>query len=173
MLPLLFRECENLLKGLVILNSAPCLWMEAAVHYAKKHQLPELTLEMQEFTENPNQETFNKALDACMPYYFPSSTLELGRKLLPQVSFSFEPAVWWQRKAMEISYNANWVPQSVKTLIIGAEFDAITPCSLFEKDERFNRKNIEKIFIKGAGHLPWVEKPDEVRNAIHKFLQNL
>ena len=81
MLPLLFKKCEKLLKGFIALNSAPCLWMEAAVQHAKKHQLPDLTFEMQEFTTNPNQETFNKVLDACMPYYFPSNTLEFGRRL--------------------------------------------------------------------------------------------
>jgi pimeloyl-ACP methyl ester carboxylesterase len=93
MLPLLFKECENLLKGLIILNSAPCLWLDAAATHAQKYQLPDLTSEMREFTDNPNQSTFNKALDACMPYYFPQETIEQGRELLSKIPFSFEPAV--------------------------------------------------------------------------------
>lgn len=140
-----------------------------AVSFAKINQLPDLSAEMQEFTENPKQESFEKAFDACMPYYFPSDTLEKGRVLLEQILFPFEPAVWWQRKVVDITYNAEWVPESIKTLIIGSEFDAITPFSLFDRDHRFNRENIKKVFIKGAGHFPWIEKPQEIINIFKDF----
>jgi pimeloyl-ACP methyl ester carboxylesterase len=168
-LPLLYNEMEDLLKGLVIIDSTPSLWLEEAAKFATDHNLPDLTKEMTEFTINPNQDTFSQALNACTPYYFPPKTLEYGRKLLKSLPFAFEAAVWWQRKAIETSYNASWIPQNVKTLIIGGEFDAITPFSLFEKDERFNRKNIERILVKNAGHLPWIEEPEKVRKIIKKF----
>jgi pimeloyl-ACP methyl ester carboxylesterase len=72
-----------------------------------------------------------------------------------------------------MNYDANWIPEAVQTLIVGAEFDAITSYSLFNNDKRFDRKNIEKTFISGAGHLPWIEKPDEVFNIFHKFIKKL
>jgi pimeloyl-ACP methyl ester carboxylesterase len=75
MLPLLYPELEDYLKGCVVLNSSPALWMEEAASYAKQFDLPDLTNDMQAFIQNPNQETFNAALGACMPYYFPKETL--------------------------------------------------------------------------------------------------
>ena len=170
MLPLLFPECEKILKGFIVLNSAPCLWLEAAVKFAKQHSLPDLTDDMQEFKENPNQQTFNKALAACTPYYFPSSTLEQGKKLLASVKMAFEPAVWWQHKAVEIKYDAVWIPQEIPTLIISAEFDAICPYELYDNDLRFKRDNIEIKYIEGAGHLPWIEQPLEVKSIFEDFI---
>lgn len=173
MLPLLFSELEDILRGFIILNSAPCLWLEEAAKFAKTHNLPDLSKEMQEFTANPNQDSFKKALAACTPYYFPPKTLESGRKLLQSLPFAIEPAVWWQRKAIEISYNASWIPKAVPTLIVGGEFDAIVPFYLFTKDQRFNRSNIKKILIKNAGHLPWLEEADKVKMTIEEFTNHL
>ena len=42
MFPLLFPELEHSLKGFVILNSAPSLWLEEAVAYSKQFALPDL-----------------------------------------------------------------------------------------------------------------------------------
>lgn len=173
MMPLLFTECEELLSGFIILNSSPTLWLEEAVKFASKHSLPDLSKEMQDFTLNPTQATFKVALDACMPYYFPKESLEKGRELLSSVPCAFEPAVWWQRKAVEIKYNAIWVPQKVPTLIVSSEFDAICPSVLYDNDNRFNRSNIQKIHINGAGHMPWVERPEKVREAFETFAINL
>lgn len=169
MIPLLYTELENILHGLVILNSSPCLWLEEAVKIAKIRNLPDLSDDMRIFTEKPNQDTFKRALSACAPYYFSPELLDQGLELLEKISFAFEPAVWWQRKAVEISYNAVWIPKQVKTVIVGAEYDAIVPFNLFESDERFSRDNIKKILIKNAGHFPWIEKPEEVVEIIKEF----
>lgn len=173
MLPLLFPEIEQHLKGFVILNSAPTLWLEEAVSYSKQYKLPDLTKEMHEFTQNPSDITFNAALEACMPYYFPEETLEEGRKLLLEVPFQFKPAVWWQRKAIELNFSAKWIPQKVPTLIIGSKFDCICPFSLFENDERFRRPNIDLLFIEDAGHIPWVENPAVVKGAFDEIISQL
>ncbi len=168
-LAMMYPELEQILSGLILLSAPPCLWLHAAVKFAETHNLPDLSNKMQEFTTNPNQETFNKALGACMPYYFHNSHLEQGRKLLESVPFAFEPAVWWQHKAVEISFNASWIPKTVKTLIIGGEYDAMVPFSLFENDKRFESENIKKVLIKNAGHLPWVEQPELVAKLIKNF----
>jgi pimeloyl-ACP methyl ester carboxylesterase len=173
MFPLLFPELENKLKGFIILNSAPALWLEEAVAYSKQFDLPDLSKEMQEFTLNPNLETFKAALDACMPYYFPEATLEKGRELLAGVDFQYQPAVWWQRKAIELNFSAKWVPQKVPTLIIGSKYDCICPFTLFQKDKRFQRSNIEMLFIEDAGHMTWVENPAKTKEAFEKMILRL
>jgi pimeloyl-ACP methyl ester carboxylesterase len=173
MFPLLFPELENYLKGFVILNSAPVLWLEEAVAYSKQFDLPDLSKEMQEFTLNPNSETFKAALDACMPYYFPKKTLEKGRELLSHVSFQYQPAVWWQRKAIESNFSAKWIPQKVPTLIIGSKYDCICPFSLFKNDKRFQRLNVELLFIEDAGHMIWVENPLAAKETFKNFISRL
>lgn len=75
MFPLLYPELEKCLKGFVILNSSPRFSPEEAVSYAKQFNVPDLSKEMGEFTINPNQATFEAALNACMPYYFPQKTV--------------------------------------------------------------------------------------------------
>ncbi|KGP62681.1 hypothetical protein EP47_02535 [Legionella norrlandica] len=172
MLPLLYPELEKIISGLVVLNSAPCLWLEEAVKKAKDLNLPDLSLEMQIFTENPTQETFNQALVACIPYYFPKE-LAIGREKLLALPFNFVPAVWWQRKAIEINFEAKWIPQQVPTLIVSSEFDAICPSILFMEDERFQRPNIYKQYIKNAGHMPWIEKPSEIKEIFTNYLSNI
>ncbi len=169
-LPLLFPALEDILSGLVLFNTSPCLWWEEAAARAKELNLPDLSLEMQIFIENPTQETFNQALLACAPYYFPEETLAIGKKMLSDLPVNFHAAVWWLRKAVEINFNAKWVPKNVPTLIIGAEFDAITPFSLFIKDGRFNRDNIVQHLIHNAGHFPWLEKPKEIKELFTNFL---
>ena len=98
MFPLLFPEMESYVKGLVILNSFPRLWKDEALACAKEFDLPDFTQAMQEFTLNPTQETFNAALEACLPYYFPKHSLEKGKDLLLQVPFNYKAALWWQKK---------------------------------------------------------------------------
>ena len=173
MFPLLFDELENILKGLVIISSAPCLWLDPAIKAAKERNLPSFSKDLDAFAENPNQETFEKALNACMPYYFTPTSLDEGRKLFENTPFSYKPALWWIQTAVKMSFNAKWVPEQVKTLIIGGDHDVMTPFSLFQNDKRFHRENIKMKLINDAGHCPWIEKPAEVLELIKDFENSL
>lgn len=169
MFPLLFPELEGVLKGLVCIGSTPTLWLEGAVNYAKQFQLPDLSKEMAEFTSSPNNDTFRKALDACMPYYFPFFSIEKGRAALANVPFNYEPAVWWQRKAHEINFSAKWIPQNTPMMIINGYFDCICPYTMFQNDKRFQRDNIEMHLLKECGHMPWIEKPEKMNDLFKAF----
>lgn len=173
MLPLLYPELETVLTGCVILNTAPKLWLEEAVAYSKQFNLPDLTNEMQALIKTPSQSTFDAALNACMPYYFPPRTLEKGRELFSHVPFQYRPAVWGQVRALEGKLLAKWIPQKVPTLIVGAKYDCICPFSLFKNDERFHRPNIRLLFLENAGHCPWVEDPVAVRKAFTELYSQL
>lgn len=167
--PLLFPELENVLKGLILMNTPPCLWLEEAAKFAQEHELPDLTNDMQEFTLNPNQTTFDKALLACTPYYFTKDSLEAGREFLSKYMFAYKPAVWWQRKAIEINFRAKWIPQEVNTLVICGDHDAMIPFNLYENFKAFHRPNIKITCIKNAGHAPWFEQPEEVKKLFHQY----
>ncbi|MCH9611439.1 MAG: hypothetical protein K0U13_03060 [Chlamydiae bacterium] len=38
-------------------------------------------------------------------------------------------------------------------------------------DSRFDRDNIEKLYIKDADHFGWLEKPDVYKEAFNSFLE--
>lgn len=169
MLPLLFPEIENKLKGLVILSSAPCLWHEEAARLAAVNNISVLTEDMQAFADNPSQDTFAKALLAGLPYHFPPETLEKGKKLFENLAFNYHAAIWWKEKARAINFSAKWAPQHIPTLIIGGTRDYVNPINLFEQDKRFQRDNITLIKIERAGHFPWIDDPASVSAAFSDF----
>ena len=173
MLPLLFPDLENLLKGFIILNSAPSLWLVEAVKCASEKNLPLLTEPMANFERNPNQETFKRALLACAPYYFPAHNLENGINLLNHIPFNYHAAVWWLKRATSMNFSAKWVPKNVSTLIIGSSDDCIVPMTLFEQDKRFFRKNISIEKIEEAGHFPWLEQMETVKAKFKAFVDKI
>lgn len=173
MFPLLFPQMEELLKGFVILNSSPTLWHEAASKTAQEKRKPSFAKPLQEFVENPNTDTFKRALIACAPYYFPEQSLEQGKVMLEKLHFNYHAAGWWQQKAAELNFNAVWIPQQLPTLIVGSTEDCMTPASLFQNDKRFHRKNISMIIIENAGHMPWIEDMESVKIAFNQFIAAL
>jgi pimeloyl-ACP methyl ester carboxylesterase len=173
MFPLLFVQLEQLLKGLILLNSAPSLWLEEAAKCAKENNIPLLAEPLAEFEKNPNLETFKTALLACAPYYFPESSLEMGKRLLEQMTINYLATAWWLKKAHEINFSAKWIPQKVPTLILGSSHDFVTPYSLFEKDIRFQRANIVMNKIQNAGHFPWLEKMAIVKESFKTLVKQV
>lgn len=65
------RLLKDILKGCVILNSSPVLWLEEAVAYSKQFDLPDLTEDMQAFIQNP-MKNFSCT---CIPTVFLFSSL--------------------------------------------------------------------------------------------------
>lgn len=173
MMPLLNPILEKHLKGFVVLNSAPNLWLEEAVTYARQFKLPDLTDAMQQFTVNPSQDTFNVALDACLPYYFPAHSLAKGRTLLEKVPFNYKAAVWGQIAMHSMNYSAKWVPEKVPTLIVSGTYDCIVPYKLFQQDKRFHRPNIKMHNVQDGGHLGWIESPEEIQTVFKQFCNDL
>lgn len=171
---LLTPELEDYLKGVVILSSTPKIWFEEAAACAKKYNLPDFNPQLQEFILNPSDETCKKLLDVCAPYYFyKKESLAKGRTLLLSTPFAFQPAFWFMHKVTSEGYTATWIPEHVPTLIIGSEFDCMTPFEIFQNDPRFVRPNIELIEIKEASHFNWIDNPDAVKTAFQNFSATL
>jgi pimeloyl-ACP methyl ester carboxylesterase len=173
MFPLLFPELEECLDGFVVLNSAPCLWKEEAVSYAKQFDLPDFSQEVEKFILNPTQETFATGLDACMPYYFPKRTLEKGRALFLKIPTRYQAACWWLQKSMELNFDAKWIPQKVPTFIIGSKFDCICPHHLYQNDQRFHRSNVKFFFVEDAGHFIWIDNLEATQKIFNEIISTL
>jgi pimeloyl-ACP methyl ester carboxylesterase len=171
MLPLLYPQLENILKGLVLVSATPSLWFEASARMAEQRQLPLITGAMEVFVNDPTPETFKTALLACLPYYFPKQSLARGKAALENIPFNYHAACWGQQSLVARQYNAKWIPQTVPTLILGGSEDCITPFLLFENDPRFIRDNILMHKIMHAGHMPWIESPSEVKKLFQEFMR--
>jgi pimeloyl-ACP methyl ester carboxylesterase len=81
--------------------------------------------------------------------------------------------MWGLDKLISSNYSATWIPEKVPTLILGSEFDWMTPFELFENDPRFLRDNITFCKVKEAGHFSWADNPSGVKAAFEKFLTKL
>ncbi len=173
-LTLLTPELENYLKGVVILSSTPRIWLEEAAACAKKYNLPDLDLQLQAFIQNPSDETCKKLLDICTYYWFyKEESLAKGREFILSIPFAFKPTFWWLHKVEACGYTATWIPEKVPALIIGNEFDYMTPFEIFQNDPRFARPNIELVEIKEAGHFNWIDNPEGVKAAFQNFSDSL
>jgi pimeloyl-ACP methyl ester carboxylesterase len=168
MLPLLHPELETMLSGLIIINSAPSLWLAESQKLFAKNNIP-LLPEKEIFIKEPNQDNFIKALKAYIPYYFNLEYLEIGQKFINNLIYPYHTSNTIMKILIAINYNATWIPQKVKCMLIGGEFDIINPFSIFQKDSRFKRENIKQILLKEAGHWCWTQKPNELKQLIENF----
>lgn len=175
MITLLTPELEDYLKGVVILSSAPRAWWEEAAACAKKYNLPDFNPQLQEFVQNPSEATLKKLLDVCITHYwfYKEESITKARSLFLSTPFAFQPTFWWMHKVESSGYTATWIPENVPALIIGNEFDYITPFEIFQSDPRFLRPNIEFVEIKEAGHFNWIDNPDAVKAAFQNFSASL
>jgi len=155
---------ESKLKGVVILNSVPSFTFEKLEEYGKLHGLPNASRALQEIVDNPSLENLMESMKACMSYYFAKEKIAEGAAILSQYPFAVPPLMWRTQELKQKGYNATWIPQEVPTIIIGCEHDHMCPHKEFESDPRFNnRENIEMFYLKGIGHMGWLEnsKPFE------------
>jgi pimeloyl-ACP methyl ester carboxylesterase len=167
--PLLFPEIEQDLEGLVILCSASRPWIENAMNMAKEKNLPSFEKEMQEFLSNKTAETFRKAREVFVHYYFTRETLQRGTEILFRGDFNFHAMNWWLSKAPSIDFDQILIP-NIPTLIVGGSEDYAVPFKGYLTDERFQKPNIILREIPGASHVPWLEKPQEVKGLFERFI---
>ena len=171
MIALLTPELNDVLKGLVILHSSSRVWDKEAAEFANEHHLPNLEKEVTTFFQNPSKDTFKELCNIAVDhYYFRSNSEEMEsvKEMTKKFEISIEPNIWWHAKSSE--YDAKWVPDSIPTLIVCGQYDAITPSIVFENDERFKRENITIKSIPDAGHVSWLEKPYELVQILNEFI---
>jgi len=176
MLSLATAELQHLLKGLVLMGSAPDrTWKE---HFAQKTQnypLPKKTLHQLEkyeiaYRKRPSNTSLKKLVLAGASYMFAKDHLEKGIRSLKNLPYNYK-ATQWTDAHFDTTYKARWVPK-IPTLILAGENDLATPLQLFQKKE-FNRSNILKKEIDSAGHFPWIENPADVVQAFNSYLKIL
>jgi pimeloyl-ACP methyl ester carboxylesterase len=166
-------ELENLLKGLVLLDSAPNSgWQASFTETVRSFPIPGIELLQERYEKNPNNETLKELTLASAPYLFTQKGQASGLESLRSLPYNYETCQW-SKKHFDRTYQAKWIPKTIPTLILAGEEDRVTPLNLFQNDKRFNRENIVIQSIKEAGHFPWIENAAEVAGAFTAYAERV
>jgi pimeloyl-ACP methyl ester carboxylesterase len=165
--PLFFPELEHILKGLVILNSAPIPPKSSSIidiqefeKLARIYHLPTKNEAIIRFLEAPTSMNIKIVYLSMIPYMFPEEYIMQGIQVINDLVFDAHTAYQWFTENSKKYTKISWIPEKVPTLIAGGTHDFLTPSSLFEHDLRFYRDNIDIVSISNTGHFPWMEQPN-------------
>ncbi len=162
-------ELEELLEGLVLLDSAPDAgWQTSFEKVVKRFPIPALETLQEKYKKDPGNQTLKELTIASAPYLFTKEGLAAGIKMLSSLIYS-DGAYRWSAEHFDRTYRAKWIPQAIPTMILGGERDLITPLRLFAEAAQFHRHHIEIKSIKNAGHFPWIENPADVAAAFKDY----
>lgn len=162
-------KLESLLKGLILLDSAPdAEYRELFGQVLIKQPISNFEMLQNKYQKNPNNELLKEITIASAPYLFTKKGLKNGIEMLQNLPYNYE-SCQWSLENFDQTYKAKWIPRKIPTLILAGEYDLITPLHLFTKAKDFDRDNIVIKSIKKAGHFPWIENPYEVTRAFQEF----
>lgn len=166
-------ELQHLLKGLVLLDSAPDRsWQKQFAKRIQAFPLSKKTLDRMKkhemaYLKKPSNNTLRNLVLSGTPYMFLKSHLKKGIRSMKNLPYNYK-AFQWTEAHFDPIYKARWIPK-IPTLILAGENDLATPLELFQK-KKFMRKNIVMKEIKKAGHFPWIENPKDVIAAFNSFV---
>lgn len=164
---------ENILIGLVLMDSAPnALWQRFFAQYVKENPLIEAEKLQILYNNDPSNETLKKLTIACAPYFSTKISLHRIMHLLESLPFNYKTHLWAE-KNFDQTYQAQWIPKTLPTLIFAGEQDHITPLKLFIESDDFKRSNILIREIKNGSHFPWLDNPTQVKEIFKEFCQKL
>ena len=96
--PLFFPELEKILKGIVIMNSAPIPPKSSVIdaqefeNRAKEHQLPSRDEAIVQFLEKPTPMNIKTVYLSMVPYMFPAEHIMQGIKVINDLIFDADTA---------------------------------------------------------------------------------
>ncbi|MCC8370829.1 MAG: alpha/beta hydrolase [Rickettsia endosymbiont of Stiretrus anchorago] len=173
MFALTIDNLENLLTGLVIMNSAPSnAWLDLLKETATKYKLRNLTNDINELYTNPTDDQLKAFFYANIPYLFCEHEIPAGTRLLENSSYSVKTKIWGDQK-FHNSYKYSWIPSKLPTLIIGSHDDRLLPIELFLEDKEWSRPNIKIVELYNTGHFPWLSCFDQINEELSGLAKEL
>lgn len=161
---------EPYLTGLVLMTSAPDMqWQKDLEKKIVHFPLPEADKEDLLYLQNPNNLQLKKCLVAGAPRMFASSDgLEKSADFFKQLPVNYE--AWeWAKDHFDPTYEAKWVPKC-PTLILSGKEDIAIPIQYFRAKKEYQQKNFLQKEIDKAGHFPWMDNPNEVKQVFKDFV---
>jgi pimeloyl-ACP methyl ester carboxylesterase len=165
-------ELEAHLVGLVLLDTAPdCSWYPRYVEMAQANPLPDLDAATAVYEANRCDENIAAIAVASAPWNFTPQGLSAGHDLLSRMPYN-NAAVEWSDANFDHSYEAQWWPRVLPTLIMAGSDDRIVWQGGWDAS-RFQGAHIQRRLIEGAGHFPWVENPGAVGDAFSDLAEQI
>lgn len=164
---------ENILSGLVLMDSAPdAAWQQFFTQYVHENPLTAAEKFQALYDKDPSNETLKKLTIACSPYFSTKNGLQKIILLLESLPFNYKTHLW-AAENFDSTYKAKWVPRTIPTLILAGDQDHITPLKLFLDSPDFRRENIVIREIENASHFPWIDNPQQVKRIFDEYCQRL
>lgn len=164
---------EKIIVGLVLMDSAPSAsWQQFFAEYVKENPLVEAQKLQTLYEKNPSNETLKQLTIACVPYFSTKISLQRITSFLESLPFNYKTHLW-AAENFDRTYQAQWTPKTLPTLILAGEQDHITPIKLFSEADNFKRDNVLIHEIKDGSHFPWFDNPTQVKKVFEAFCQKL
>lgn len=166
-------ELENILQGLVLMDSAPNAgWQGFFMNYVNHHPLPDIDKLQHLYDLDPSNEKLKSLTIACAPYFSAEKSQKKIVSLFETLPFNYRSHLW-SATNFDTTYQAKWIPKTIPALIFAGEQDILTPLKLFLANKDFQRENIIIRAITDSSHFPWFENPQEVKQIFEEYYQAL
>jgi pimeloyl-ACP methyl ester carboxylesterase len=158
----------QVLRGMVLISSAPDAgWREGFLATVRAHPLPEVDAATAAYEREPTDEHLARLAVASAPWNFPAPTLEVGAALLARMPYH-GGAVAWSAEHFDDDYRASWWPERLPCLVVSGSDDRIVDQSAWQRPQFAGRHVLHRT-IRGGGHWPWLDAPEQVRGAFADF----
>jgi len=161
-------ELETELMGLVLICAATKSWNQTTNKIAEQRSLPVLDKSKHQYLSEISDAAYKRFSLSAGDYFFTPQDATLGRDILKQTAMTHAPFEW-AISELFVDYDAQWIPDNIPTLFIGAENDFVTPFCVLQNDSRLRQAHIELELIAGASHFPWIQEKQQVMNCLKKF----
>lgn len=162
---------KQYLSGLVLMDSAPnASWQNEFMVHVVEHSIPEVQKYQEIYEKHPNNDSLRNLVVASLPYLCADEGSYAKFDFLKNLPYNFR-ATEWSSQHFDCTYEAAWTPESIPTLIFAGDQDHLTPLSLFKNSFCFQGDYVIIEEIPGAGHYPWVEKPDDVQKLFVRYFK--
>jgi len=173
MLALSTPKLENLLDGLILMDSSPDKsWQKYFQQYVSTHPIEDAEVKLKIYYKNFSNNALKDFVISGAPYCVCPKGLKQYISIAKNLPFNYKSYEWYD-KHFHPTYKAKWAPKKIPTLIFSGDNDHITPLELFEKIKKFRNKNIVIAGVKNAGHYPWIENPRQVAALFKKYCSRL
>jgi len=159
---------EPLLTGLVLVSTAPHAgWMPVFAEMTRANPIPEVDAAAARHEADPTVATLRDLAVATAPWNFTPGGLAAGARLLAAMPYN-PSAVAWSDEHFDHDYVAAWWPEHLPTLIVSGAQDRIVTQRLWD-EPRYRGPNAARVVVDDAAHFPWIDRPDEVGQAIRSW----
>lgn len=115
--------------------------------------------------------SFREETISYVDLYFNKDYIATGRQILARISYNkkvYDTVTDGYTSSLDLRERLHHLP--VPSLFIAGEDDYVVPASYVKEGANLTAKSTLKI-VRGAGHFPFVERPQEVVKTISDFIQ--